>query len=131
MKKKRTFIILILLVIFVMVLIDTFRPIKISIDTERVEEINIYDIGSEKSVDISDKEKIEEYSREINNLQVKKKKLVSNSSADGIIIIPKDKAGNVMETIYLSDKDIIYHNWLVAITEGSNPYEKFIRELNN
>lgn len=130
MEKKRAFRILFLLVILVMIFAYILKPIKILIDKEKVEVINIYDIGSEKSVDINQREKIDKYVDEINGLKLKKKKVVSNSSADGIIIIAKDSDGNVMDTLYLSEKEIIYNHWLVVTEDGSNPYEKFIMELN-
>ena len=103
---------------------------KILNDTERAEVINVYDISTEKSIDITEQDKIEKYVNALKNLKLKKIKLVGNSSAKGIIIILKDEDGDVIDTLYLSEKELVYHNWLVRITDGINPYEELVEELN-
>lgn len=131
MKKNVIFIVSFLVLIFVIFLINIYKPIKILQDTKQVEEIRIYDIDSEKSVDISDKDKINTYVTEVKKLEFKKSKPVGNSSARGLVIIFIDESGNTIDTLYTSEKGLIYHHWLVNIIKGANPYEILLTEFNN
>lgn len=107
-----------------------YKPIKMLHNNERVEQITIYDIDSEKSVHISDEYKIKTYVNELKNLKIKKRKPVGNSSATGLMLHFRDGNGDTIDTLYTSEKELIYHHWLVNIIDGENPYEKIILEFN-
>ncbi len=119
-----------LVLIFGIFLINVYKPIKMLHNTERVEQITIYDIDSERSVIISEKDKVEIYVTEIKNLEFKRTRPVGNSSATGVLTIFKDADGNTIDTLYTSEKELIYHHWLVNIRNGTNPYEMVMSKLN-
>ena len=130
MQKKNVIIVSFLVLIFVMFLINIYKPIKILQNTERVVQITIYDYHSEKAVIISETDKVNTYVNLIKNLEFKKSKLVGNSSATGVILIFRDENGNTIDTLYTSENELIHHHWLVNIIKGTNPYDMVISDFN-
>lgn len=133
-KKRNLKLILIggLVLVLVLTLGPAFisKPVYILDNKDKAVQITLYNIEKEAFIEIIDKNKIEELINKLENIQIKKYKLVGNSSIEELQIIFYDKNGNTtIDTLFLSDKKIVYHHWLSKIVSGTNPYEELISEF--
>lgn len=124
MSKKRSFITISVGLLSLLLLFLAFnKPINILSTSKKVYQIKIYNIELDKSVEISDKKDIDIYVKKLKKLKVKRDKLIGNYRAKGFNLILKDESGNTIDSLYMSENEIIYNHFIVEILSGDNFYE--------
>lgn len=124
--KKGNIITNLILIIALMMVVYVYKPRSILQGIGKVEQITLYNIGSKESIDIVDENEINNYVNRWKQMIVKKEKIVGNSSSKRLVVIFYDENGDTIDTIYISEKNLIHHHWLVRIIDGINPYEELM-----